>query len=173
MNEHEKWVKKEKAMLKKAKEIYNKCNACFNPNIDLDSVGDGIYDLMCEECWEKFRKEEKKINEQLICKKIKLFGLGSEGKKSYYVFDKQLTFFAFLSAFLEKLHIEKPGSLYEYEDNSLNLEDVTDTFEQVANDKYEIDIFYGQKRIIVVIRSDQGRDSYLDLMKEFVEFKGF
>lgn len=64
MNEHEKWATKEKILLEKAKEIYRKCNACYNPRIDLNSIGDELYDIMCEECWEKFRKEEKKMEEQ-------------------------------------------------------------------------------------------------------------
>ena len=57
---HMKWLRREKVFLQKAKNIYKECKTCFNPKIDLKKMDDKIYDLMCEECWEKFRKNIEK-----------------------------------------------------------------------------------------------------------------
>ena len=104
-------------------------------------------------------------------KKIKLFGLGNEGDRSYFVFEKTLDFFPLFSSFLQKLKLDKPGSFYEYEEEASNLDDLNDSIENVKNDVYNIDIFYGEKRIIVVIRSEIKRDYYMQLIKEFSDLQ--
>jgi len=29
---------------------------------EIDALGDAVYDKMCEQCWERFRKEERKLD---------------------------------------------------------------------------------------------------------------
>lgn len=55
--EHQLWLKKEEKLLSIAKKIYSKCK-CSKKSKDIAKLNDEVYDLMCEHCWEKFRKEE-------------------------------------------------------------------------------------------------------------------
>lgn len=58
--EHFLWFKKEEALLEIAKKIYSRCK-CYDKNIrNLDKLGDKIYDLMCEDCWNAFRETSSK-----------------------------------------------------------------------------------------------------------------
>jgi len=59
--EHISWNKKEKALLKIAKRIYINCKN-KHKKVDMKKIGDKIYDLMCEDCWDEFKKEELKYN---------------------------------------------------------------------------------------------------------------
>jgi hypothetical protein len=106
-------------------------------------------------------------------KKIKLFGLGDEGNRSYFVFEKTLDFFPLFSKFLSKFEIEKTISFHEYEEKALNLEDITDISENTKNEYFDIDIFYGKEKIFVVIRTELPREKYFDVIKSISEFKGF
>lgn len=105
--------------------------------------------------------------------KIKLYGLGNSGERSYFVFEKRLSFFRSFATFLDALNIEKPVSFYEYDENALNLDDVTDTAEHTKNDEYDIDFFYGKNRIVVLIRTKNDRGNFLPLIKAFADFEGF
>lgn len=63
MNEEEKtklWKQRESELLNKAKEIYKNSKE-FDSNVNLDALGNKVYDLMSEESWETFRKFEKEI----------------------------------------------------------------------------------------------------------------
>ncbi len=62
--EHSEWHKKQKELLKIAKNIYKKCS-CGGKNKNLNKIGDKIYDLMCKTCWDKFEQERKKLKEFL------------------------------------------------------------------------------------------------------------
>ena len=61
--EHYDWYKKEEKLLKIAKDIYNKCD-CKNKKIDLNKIDDEVYDLMCEECWDKFSKKKIELEKR-------------------------------------------------------------------------------------------------------------
>ena len=60
-NEHIFWSKKEKVLLEIAKKIYINCKN-NHKKVDINKIGDKIYDLMCENCWDEFKKEELKYN---------------------------------------------------------------------------------------------------------------
>lgn len=58
--EHFDWYQKEKKLLKIAKIIYSKCKN-NHKKVDLNKVQNKIYDLMCEECWDKFSVEKERV----------------------------------------------------------------------------------------------------------------
>ena len=63
MDGHKKWKQRETELLKEAIKIY-KNSSDFNPNLNLNTMGDKIYDLMNEEDWEKFVVIREKIKAQ-------------------------------------------------------------------------------------------------------------
>lgn len=105
--------------------------------------------------------------------KIQLLGLGNEGKRSYFVFEKKLSFFPLFSSFLESIGTERPASFYQYDERSINLCDVTDSVEHTNNGVYDIDIFYGENRIVVVIRTSIDRAIFLPKIKKIAKYGGF
>ena len=65
--EHYDWHQREKELLKIAKKIYSKCD-CKDKKVNLNKLGDEVYDLMCEECWEKFSEEKVKLKKRILNK---------------------------------------------------------------------------------------------------------
>ncbi len=57
--EHEIWRLKQKKLLGIAKKIYLSCKN-KHEKIYLEKINNQIYDLMCENCWDKFRKKSSK-----------------------------------------------------------------------------------------------------------------
>ena len=63
--EHKAWLRKEANRIEIAKKIYFNCK-CYQKKIkNLKKLGDEVYDLMCEKCWEKLADADK------ILKKVK------------------------------------------------------------------------------------------------------
>ena len=58
--EHIKWNLRERKLLEIAKNIYKNCKN-KHEKVDFKRAGSRVYDLMCEECWNTFRKEEEKF----------------------------------------------------------------------------------------------------------------
>ncbi len=105
--------------------------------------------------------------------KINLLGLGSYENRSYFVFEKKKEFIILFSKFLESIGLDPLNAYYQLSEGDVDIEDYTDTADHVKNEFYDIDIFYGAKRIIVVIRSEIPRDRYIDKIKKIANFKGF
>lgn len=57
------WGEKEKELLEIAKKIYINCKN-KHKKVSMNKIGDKIYDLMCEDCWDEFKKEELKYNKK-------------------------------------------------------------------------------------------------------------
>ena len=57
---HKVWREQENILLEEAKKIY-KVSKDYDDTVDVDSLGDEVYDMMNEEDWEKFRIVEKKV----------------------------------------------------------------------------------------------------------------
>ena len=108
-----------------------------------------------------------------LMKKIKLLGLGTSEKRSYFTFEKSEDFFPAFSYFLKKISADMPGSFYANSEGDFELEKECDLLENVRNEEYDIDIFYGKTRINIVIRSNIPREKYLGLIKEISDFKCF
>jgi len=58
--EHAEWHLKEKKLLKVAKDIYTNCKN-NHEKINFKKERANIYDLMCEDCWNSFKREERKL----------------------------------------------------------------------------------------------------------------
>jgi hypothetical protein len=63
MNGHEKWKKEHSKELKAARELYKKSKN-FNPNVNIEKVGDEIFDMLDEQDWEKLTVIQKKLREE-------------------------------------------------------------------------------------------------------------
>jgi len=102
--------------------------------------------------------------------KLRLIGLENNGNRSIFTFEKTPSFFALFSKILESMNLEP---LHEYEDAPFTIDDATDGVDHKENELYDVDIFYGEKHILVVIRSPVPRDQYLHHIKKFAEHPGF
>lgn len=88
-------------------------------------------------------------------KKLKLIATGNDGNRSFYSIKKEASFFSFFKELMEKLDIENyhlRNAYDEYgEDDIMKYVDVVD---RVKDGTYDIDIIYGHKNIILIVRSE-------------------
>lgn len=86
---------------------------------------------------------------------MKLIGSGNKEERSYYIFEKDKTFFSLFPKFLLGCGFE---NLKEYEDYQEKIPDIN-TFENKVenfkNQNYDIDIVFTHNRIIIIIRTKQ------------------
>jgi len=102
-------------------------------------------------------------------KKIKLYGVGNDGEFNYYIFDKTKKIHKILDEIFRKsLGIEWPLIKERYGNNDkliidkINIEKYNDSHEKIGrlsnkrkNPDNRVDIFYGDKKIFVVIHCSQ------------------
>lgn len=58
------------------------------------------------------------------------------------------------------------------DDRDESMPDMVDVYEHVENSDYDMDIFYGDKKITFVVRT-QMRELLMTNIKELADFKGF
>jgi hypothetical protein len=104
-------------------------------------------------------------------KKIKLLGIGNTNERHYFIFEKTLEFFPAFLKFFEQTKVSKTGSFYDYDENNTDLESHTDIIENTHNEEYDIDIFFGKDKIIVVIRTEIEKKQLMKYINEFSEIK--
>ena len=106
--------------------------------------------------------------------KIKLVGLGNDEGRDYFVFSKEDSFLESFPLFLDRLCLGKTPSLHEYGEEPYPISEKSDLVERTSNHAYDVDLFYGKARIIIVVRSDEEhRPEVLDAVKAIAEFEGF
>ncbi|MBT3297718.1 hypothetical protein HN385_02245 [archaeon] len=106
--------------------------------------------------------------------KLKLIGLGNNGYWNYFIFQKDNHFLSIFPTLLEKLDLSKTSSLHEFVEEKYDINEKVDLLEQTQNQSYDLEIFYGKDKIIVVIRTEEkNREDVLDKIKDISEFKGF
>src|SRR3989344_3391695 len=106
--------------------------------------------------------------------KIKITALGNFNKRNYFIIDKNSLFFIVFPRFLEELQLDKTGVLYEYSEEPFDINDKIDIIENTKNQIYDLDLFYGKERIIIVIRTDEkNRMDLLKKIKQFFIYPGF
>ena len=104
--------------------------------------------------------------------KLSLLGIGNEGRWNYFVFKKENSFFPLFASFLSCLRLEKTGIMYGNEDEKKDIKGIVDKLENTKNKDYDLDIFYGDKRIIVVVRTDETNRGFLvSEIKKIANFK--
>jgi hypothetical protein len=106
--------------------------------------------------------------------KLKLLGLGNNENRSYFIFKKRNAFFLTFPFFLEELGLEKIGILYEHSENDVDIREYVDIQENVKNDVFDVDIFFGEDKFIVVVRTDEfNRPKLMRTIKKIANYPGF
>jgi len=98
--------------------------------------------------------------------KLRIVGLEDGEGRSVFTFEKTPTFFTTFSRILETLGIDP---LHETYDDTNTVDDMTDSVDNKRNELYDIDIFYGEKHIIVVIRSPIPRAQYIHHIQQHAD----
>lgn len=85
--------------------------------------------------------------------KLKLFGTGNEGRRSYYILSKEQQFFSLFPMFLLNCGFKDLGIFEDYQEGT-NIKDFNNTTEHLQNKDYDIDIVYTADRIILTVRTN-------------------
>ncbi len=100
-------------------------------------------------------------------KKLTLSGTDNNGVRHRYTFDKDMNtkegFFDFMEGLgFEIKEIEKRFMIQDYNNDTdeekiifLDMEDIVDQCWFYENKKYELDIFWGNKKVIILVRTNQ------------------
>ena len=112
------------------------------------------------------------MSDKRLMKKLNLLGLGNENGRSYFYFEKNLDFFSTFPIFFERLNLDKVSRFYAYDEKILDLKETVDIYENAENTDYDVDIFFGEKRIIVVVRTSH-RNKLRSVIKEIATHPGF
>jgi len=87
-------------------------------------------------------------------KKLNLVGLGTAGKRSYFVLEKKNIFSRYFNEILEKLGIEEKVYDKEYDSVLESIEEKNNEIEHFKNEYFDIDVIYTADRIIVITRAE-------------------
>ncbi len=62
-NDHKKWKEVHNKELETARELYKKSKN-FDPKINIEELGDKIFDMLTEEDWKELSKIQKKLRKE-------------------------------------------------------------------------------------------------------------
>tara|TARA_Y100000310_G_C20637266_1_gene791857 strand:+ start:442 stop:756 length:315 start_codon:yes stop_codon:yes gene_type:complete len=88
--------------------------------------------------------------------KPKIIGLGNKEGRSFYILEKDISFFPFFSRFLMNCRINDP-TFTGFENEILDINDWTDRLYNFKNLDYDIDLFFGKNSIIITIRAENDK----------------
>jgi hypothetical protein len=86
-----------------------------------------------------------------------ILGMGNGGNRSYFLFRKEGDFLSFLMKVFDTLGIEKTGLMHQMSEEDPLIMERKDYYEHTSGKGYDVDVFYGVEKVIVVFRND-----YLD-----------
>lgn len=93
--------------------------------------------------------------------KIKLISTGNEEGRSYYIFEKDNSFFSLFPKFLLGCGFNNLKEYEDYQDNFPDIGDFENKVEHFKNDEYDIDVVFTSNRIILIIRTSEDNRSNL------------
>ncbi len=117
--------------------------------------------------------------------KPKIIGIGNNDGRNVITLKKDISFFHFFPDFFRSLGITLPSSLMNYvseEDKEqfatferdVSLPDYADILEYTHNDDYEVNLFFGNKIIILLINTEpENRERIIEELKKVADFEGF
>mgnify|MGYP006272467035 CR=1 FL=1 len=97
--------------------------------------------------------------------KLKLTGLGEKDNKSYFIFEKDENILNNIQILLDNLGFDKLGLIYENEESNMSIEGLTDIYDTISNQDYELDFLFGKDKLVLIARSDNNDK----LKKEILE----
>lgn len=103
--------------------------------------------------------------------KIMLLGTGNDRYRHYYKIRKNEKFKKIFVKFMEDLGFDAQRIKQQFwnEDNNIEIKisDFIDSCSHYKNKKYDIDIFYGYKKIILVIRTKERKELLENIKSKF------
>jgi hypothetical protein len=105
--------------------------------------------------------------------KFTLTGMGNDGFRYYCIFRKNEAFKKISREFMEKLGFDGKGvptELYDYDlEKKIKMNSVKDQISNYKNNDFEVDIFYGDRKVILVIRTKKRAQ----LIRTLEEYSGW
>lgn len=106
--------------------------------------------------------------------RLKLIGLGNKDNRNCFIFKKDNSFFSLFPAFLESLGLDKLSIMYEHSEEPQDINELIDIQDNVKNDEFDLDVFYGKNNFIVIIRtSEVNRNKLITEIKKIADYSGF
>jgi hypothetical protein len=106
--------------------------------------------------------------------KLKLIGLGNKDNRNHFIFKKDNSFFSLFPDFLESLGLDKLSIMYEHSEEPQDINELIDIQDNLRNDEFDLDIFYGKDKFIVIIRtSEANRNKLITEIKKIADYPGF
>ena len=108
-----------------------------------------------------------------MVKKLKLIGLKHGKNRLVFLIEKHKNLSEFLATFLLKCGFEDNLHREYYKAENIEIERLEDTEENYANENFDIDIVYGHKTIILLVRlkDDKYKKRVFDAVYEFCELE--
>jgi hypothetical protein len=110
-------------------------------------------------------------------KKLNLFGMKKDGERLEIIIEKSQTFIPIIQKIVKELAKDRSW-FFKTEDKKTSdaidekIRDCTDKCEYRKYKDYEMDIFVGKKRIILVIRTSvKNQEKFLDSLMKFYKWK--
>src|SRR3989344_3561556 len=96
-----------------------------------------------------------------MIKKLRLVGTGNNDKRSFYIFEKNNSFFSLFSIFLISLGFKDIKDYEYYNDDKTDINKLKNYIENFKNELYDLDVIYTQDKIIIIVRTDEGNRNKL------------
>ena len=96
-----------------------------------------------------------------MIKKLRLVGTGNNDKRSFYIFEKNNSFFSLFSIFLISLGFKDIKDYEYYNDDKIDINKLKNYIENFKNELYDLDVIYTQDKIIIIVRTDEGNRNKL------------
>ncbi len=104
---------------------------------------------------------------------VKLLGLGNGGNRSYFLFKKEEDVLSYLTKLFGALGIDKTGLMNQMIEEDLLVMERKDYYEHASGQGYDVDIFYGVDKVIVVFRNDyMDHVRLVETIKQIISSKG-
>ena len=86
--------------------------------------------------------------------KTRLLGSGNKGKRSYFILEKDDSFFSLFPKFLLGCGFKELDEYDNLEEEKKDISDYTNRVENYKNAEYDIDVVFTQDRIVLIVRTE-------------------
>ncbi len=103
--------------------------------------------------------------------KLVLRGTTNLQERFGYMFEKRKNFLKILIKFMEELDFEEDDMIYFYADESMTkLRKLKDDLFNIKNKNFDVDIFFGDKVVIIIVRTKKKKE-LMKKIEKFVKWK--
>lgn len=90
----------------------------------------------------------------MTSKKLKLLGSGNQDGRSFFIFNKEASFFPRFSLFLIGCGFKDLGIYEDYAEEKQEIKEFNNYIDNLKNEEYDIDLIITVDRIILIVRHD-------------------